>query len=100
VCFAWIFFRAESFEVAGDVIGRIFDPTHWFDHAPLITVAVILAMAVGLAEQYIPRATMARAMASFSGFAPVAQGAVLGFALLVIDTLQPSGVLPFIYFKF
>ncbi|MEX0664972.1 MAG: MBOAT family protein [Acidimicrobiia bacterium] len=100
VCFAWIFFRAESFENAGDVIGRIFTPAHWLDHAPLVTVGVLLAIAVGLAEQYISHATMARTMASFSRLVPVAQGAVLGFALLIIDTLQPSGVIPFIYFQF
>jgi D-alanyl-lipoteichoic acid acyltransferase DltB (MBOAT superfamily) len=100
VCFAWIFFRAESFGKAGDVIERLFSPADWFDHAPLITVGVLLAIAVGIAEQYIARGTMARAMASFSRLAPVAQGAVLGLALLLIDTLQPSGVLPFIYFEF
>jgi D-alanyl-lipoteichoic acid acyltransferase DltB (MBOAT superfamily) len=100
VCFAWIFFRAESFGKAGDVIGQLFSPADWFDHAPLVTVGVLLAIAVGLAEQYIAPGTMARTMASFSRLAPVAQGAVLGFALLLIDTLQPSGVLPFIYFQF
>ncbi|MBM3670825.1 MAG: MBOAT family protein [Actinobacteria bacterium] len=100
VAFAWIFFRAESFERAGDVIGRLFDPSHWFDHAPLVTFGVLLAIAVGIAEQYIPEVRMKRAMARFSRLAPVAQGLVLALALLVTDTLAGSGVPPFIYFQF
>ncbi len=100
VCFAWIFFRAESFETAGDLLGRIVDPSHWFDAAPLISVGVLLAIAAGIGEQYIPKHTMARAMASFSRLVPVAQGLVLGLALLVINTMGPSGVAPFIYFRF
>jgi D-alanyl-lipoteichoic acid acyltransferase DltB (MBOAT superfamily) len=100
VCLAWIFFRAESFETAGDVLGRIFDFSTWGAKTPLITTAVVLAIAAGLAEQYIPKMTLAHAMARFSRLAPVAQGVVLAFALLLIDTLQPSGVLPFIYFEF
>ena len=31
---------------------------------------------------------------------PVAMGAVLGVALMVINTLGPRGVAPFIYFQF
>jgi D-alanyl-lipoteichoic acid acyltransferase DltB (MBOAT superfamily) len=100
VCFAWVFFRAESFANAGQVLNRLIDPTHWFDAAPLITVGVLLAIAVGLAEQYIPRAAMARAMARFSHLAPVAQGVALGLALLLTNTMGPRGVAPFIYFRF
>jgi D-alanyl-lipoteichoic acid acyltransferase DltB (MBOAT superfamily) len=100
VCFAWIFFRAESFQNARDVMARIVDPSHFFDAAPLITLGVLLAIAAGLLEQYIPRDAMGRAMAAFSRLSPVAQGAMLGLALLVTNTLGPAGVAPFIYFRF
>jgi D-alanyl-lipoteichoic acid acyltransferase DltB (MBOAT superfamily) len=100
VCFAWIFFRAESFQNARDVMSRIIDPSHFFDAAPLITLGVLLAIAAGLLEQYIPRDAMGRAMAAFSRLSPVAQGAMLGLALLVTNTLGPAGVAPFIYFRF
>jgi D-alanyl-lipoteichoic acid acyltransferase DltB (MBOAT superfamily) len=100
VCFAWIFFRAESFQNARDVMARIVDPTHFFDAAPLVTLGVVLAIAAGLLEQYIPRDAMGRAMAAFSRLSPVAQGVTLGFALLVTNTLGPAGVAPFIYFRF
>ena len=39
-------------------------------------------------------------MARFSRLSPVAQGVVLGFALLLINTMGPRGVAPFIYFRF
>ena len=49
---------AESLENAFEMLGRLIDPSHWFDASPLVTVGVLVAIAVGLAEQYIPRRTM------------------------------------------
>jgi hypothetical protein len=100
VCLAWVFFRADSFTNASDVLGRIIDPSHWFHATPLITGGVLLAIAAGLVEQYIPRDAMARAMAAFSRLTPVAQGIALGFVLLITNTMGPRGVAPFIYFRF
>jgi alginate O-acetyltransferase complex protein AlgI len=100
VCFAWVFFRAESFTNAGDILGRVVDFSSWTEPAPLVTVGVLLAIAAGMVEQYIPRDVMGRAMARFSRLAPVAQGAVLGVTLLITNTMGPSGVAPFIYFRF
>ena len=100
VCLAWVFFRADSFTNAADVLRRIVDPSHWFVVAPLITGGVLLAIAAGLAEQYIPRDALARAMAGFSRLSPVAQGVILGFVLLLTNTMGPRGVAPFIYFRF
>ena len=68
--------------------------------SPLITAGVLLAILAAFVEQYLPRRTWSRAMARFSYLSPVAQGVVLGFALLLINTLGPSGVAPFIYFRF
>jgi alginate O-acetyltransferase complex protein AlgI len=100
VCFAWVFFRSESLQSAFDLLRQLVDPSSWFQPAPLVTLGVLLAIAAGLIEQYIPRATWGRAMARFSYLAPVAQGLVLGVALLVTNTLGPAGVAPFIYFRF
>jgi alginate O-acetyltransferase complex protein AlgI len=100
VCFAWVFFRAESFNNAGKVLGRLIDSSHWFDAAPLLKLGVFLAIAAGLLEQFIPRDTLGRAMARFSRLAPVVQGLVLGVVLLLTNTMGPRGVAPFIYFRF
>jgi D-alanyl-lipoteichoic acid acyltransferase DltB (MBOAT superfamily) len=100
VCFAWIFFRAESLSNAMAVLGRLVDPAHWLDATPLVTVGVLLAIAAGLLEQYVPRDVIERGMARFSRLAPVTMGVTLGFALLLVNTLGPRGVAPFIYFRF
>jgi alginate O-acetyltransferase complex protein AlgI len=100
VCFAWVFFRAESFESAAQVLNRLVDPAHLFEGTPLVTTGVLLAIGFGILEQYIPRGGMARAMSWFSRLAPVAQGAVLGLVLFLTNTMGPRGVAPFIYFRF
>jgi hypothetical protein len=100
VCLAWVFFRSESLANAFELLGRLVDPSHWFSASPLVTVGVLLAIAAGLVEQYIPRAAWGRAMARFSYLAPAVQGLVLAVVLLVTNTMGPSGVAPFIYFRF
>ena len=98
VCFAWVFFRAESFDNAWDVLTRLL--WHWTESSPLVTWTVLLTIAVGIGAQYVPKNTMGRAMATFSRLSPISQGLVLGFALFVTNTLGPRGVAPFIYFQF
>jgi alginate O-acetyltransferase complex protein AlgI len=100
VCLGWVFFRADSFSNAADVLTRIFDPAHWGQAAPLVTGGVLLAIGAGLLEQYIPRDLLARAMSAFSRLTPAAQGVALGVALLLTNTMGPRGVAPFIYFRF
>ena len=98
VCFAWVFFRATSFQNAWDVLTRLL--WHWTDPSPLITWAVLITIAVGIGAQFVPKEAMGRAMAAFSRLSPISQGAVLGLALFVTNTLGPRGVAPFIYFQF
>jgi D-alanyl-lipoteichoic acid acyltransferase DltB (MBOAT superfamily) len=100
VCLAWIFFRSESIGTAFDYLTQMLNPANWLDASPLVTFGVLLAVFVGIAGQYVPRRVTARLMAGFSRLSPVAMGAVLGVALMVINTLGPRGVAPFIYFQF
>jgi D-alanyl-lipoteichoic acid acyltransferase DltB (MBOAT superfamily) len=100
VCLAWIFFRAESLSNAWAVLSGILDPARWSAPSPLVTTSVLLAIAVGIGAQYVPRQFTGRVMARLSQLRPVAMGAVLGVALLVTNTMGPRGVAPFIYFKF
>ena len=53
-----------------------------------------------IGEQYIPPERVGRFVSRFSRLTPIVQGVILGFVLLVTNTLGPSGVAPFIYFKF
>jgi alginate O-acetyltransferase complex protein AlgI len=98
VCFAWIFFRSDSFADAWDVIHRLFSA--WGEPSPLVTGGVLAAIAVGLGSQYLPRHLPLQVMARFSRLPIPAQAAVLSLALLVIHAMGPEGVAPFIYFQF
>lgn len=100
VCLAWIFFRAETLPRALAYLGHLVDPGNWFGAAPLVTVGVVACIAIGIGGQFVPRAFTNRLMASFSRLSPVTMGVVIGFVLLVINTLGPRGVAPFIYFRF
>jgi D-alanyl-lipoteichoic acid acyltransferase DltB (MBOAT superfamily) len=98
VCFAWIFFRADSFADAWDLIEQLF--TAWGEPSPLVTGGVLAAIAVGIGSQYLPRRVPLMIMARFSRLPIPAQAAVLSLALLVTHAMGPEGVAPFIYFQF
>jgi alginate O-acetyltransferase complex protein AlgI len=98
VCFAWIFFRADSFADARDMIVRLF--TDWGSGAPLVTFPVLLAIAAGIGSQYLPARVPKLIMARLAALSPVPQAAVLAAALRVTNAMGPQGVAPFIYFRF
>jgi alginate O-acetyltransferase complex protein AlgI len=98
VCFAWIFFRSESFADAWEMIVRLF--TAWGEPSQLVTGSVLLAIAVGIGSQYLPRRLPLTLMARFSRLPVPAQAVVLSVALLVVHAFGPDGVAPFIYFQF
>ena len=98
VCFAWIFFRAETFGQALGVIERLF--TGWGQGSPAISLGVLAAVATGIGIQFLPVNFWADFQARVSRFPYYAQGAAAGFVLMVINVLGPAGVAPFIYFQF
>ena len=98
VCFAWIFFRADSFALAWEMITGLF--TGWGEPSPLVTAGVVAAIAVGIGSQYLPARVPREVMARFSRLPVVGQSAVLALALLVTHAMGPEGVAPFIYFQF
>jgi alginate O-acetyltransferase complex protein AlgI len=98
VCFAWIFFRSDSVADAWDMIVRLF--TAWGEPSELVTGGVLLAIAVGIGSQYLPRRLPLALMARFSRLPVPAQAVVLSLALLGVHAMGPEGVAPFIYFQF
>ena len=98
VCFAWIFFRSDTFGVAWEMITGLF--TRWGEPSPLVTGSVLLAIAVGIGSQYLPPRIPRAVIAAFSRLNVVAQAAVLAIALMVTQALGPQDVAPFIYFQF
>ena len=98
VCFAWIFFRSDSFGAAWDMIEGLF--TGWGEASPLVTGGVLLAIAVGIGSQYLPARIPRIIMARFSRLPVLGQATVLALALMLTSVLGPEGVAPFIYFQF
>ncbi len=97
VCLAWIFFRAESFGKAGELLWRLL--TAW-GTGTLVKPMLVFVVVAMVAAQFVPIDVVSRAQAVFSRAAPAVQGVCLALGLLVIDALGPTGVAPFIYFQF
>ena len=98
VCFGWIFFRSDSFARAGQVLERLF--TAWGRPSPLVTTSVVLAILVGIAGQYVRPGALRALLTGFQRLPVVAQATCVAVSLMVINTLGPEGVAPFIYFRF
>ena len=97
VCLAWVFFRAESFGKAGQMLSGLV--THW-GAGSLVKPMVVFVILAMLASQFVPADLVDRVQVVFSRMAPAVQGVALAVAFLIIDALGPTGVAPFIYFRF
>jgi D-alanyl-lipoteichoic acid acyltransferase DltB (MBOAT superfamily) len=98
VCLGWVFFNASSLGNALDMLNRLF--TGWGTPSPLITPLLVITLGLVLAAQYVPRGFMERMQALFSEQRSLVQACVLAGGLLVVTTLGPTGVAPFIYYRF
>jgi alginate O-acetyltransferase complex protein AlgI len=98
VCVAWTFFRADSSATALTLLGRLV--TGWATPTELVTPAVLLWTAVGLATQFAPARPSQVLQRRLSRLKPVPLGLAFAGALFLITTLGPRGVAPFIYFQF
>jgi len=98
VCIGWAFFRADSVEVALQLLGRTV--TGWTTPTELVTPAVLIAIAIGLGAQYAPAGTGRKLRAALGRLHPVPLGIIGALVLFAITTLGPRGVAPFIYFQF
>jgi D-alanyl-lipoteichoic acid acyltransferase DltB (MBOAT superfamily) len=98
VCLGWVFFRADSFTRAGQVLERLF--TAWGQASPLVTTSVVLAILVGIGGQYVRPGAVVSLLRGFGRLPLPAQAASVGACLMLINTLGPAGVAPFIYFRF
>ncbi len=98
VCLGWLFFRADTLGTVWAMLLRLVDG--WGEASPLVTPLALLAIAAGIGSQYIPDHWLDRVKSVFADRRPVLQGGILGLVLLVITTLGPQGVAPFIYYRF
>lgn len=102
VCLAWVFFRAESFSAALRMLARL---GRGWGQASALDPSVplwwlIVAIVLPLMTQLMPGDVGSRVVAVFSRRGVAFQGVALAAFLMVVETLGPVGVAPFIYFQF
>jgi D-alanyl-lipoteichoic acid acyltransferase DltB (MBOAT superfamily) len=97
VCFAWIFFRAESFSSAMDVLKAIVTSS---GPTELSNVLLVLVLAAMLLAQFIPESRSEDVKQWLDRHGIFVQGLAFGVGLVLIDMFGPDGVAPFIYFQF
>tara|TARA_R110002110_G_scaffold168566_7_gene370107 strand:+ start:4107 stop:5558 length:1452 start_codon:yes stop_codon:yes gene_type:complete len=97
VCFAWIFFRADSFATAGSYLAGFARWSQASQYAtPFLAGLILLAMIF----QFTPR-RLGRWLARGVQWLPAPLlGLLLGGGIWLIWALAPEGVAPFIYFQF
>ena len=98
VCLGWLFFRADTMGNAWQMLTQLV--TGWGLGSAMVTPLAVLAIAVGIASQYVPDDWIDRVKVTFAARRPLVQGGILGLVLLGITTLGPAGVAPFIYYRF
>jgi alginate O-acetyltransferase complex protein AlgI len=97
VCLAWVFFRAESLDVALSYLRGL---TDWSGPIERATPFLVALVAVSLAGHFLSEDLVERISARLAQCGALTIGAVLGFGILLIFAVAPEGVAPFIYFQF
>ena len=97
VCFAWVFFRAESIDLAFDMFAGLWQGG---PGQSLVSPLLLAVVAAAIASQFVSAETLARARAAFGRMSLAPQAACLAAGLVLVDALGPTGVAPFIYFQF
>jgi D-alanyl-lipoteichoic acid acyltransferase DltB (MBOAT superfamily) len=96
VCLGWILFRAESFDLAVQMLqglGRI---------APVVALTPLLLTLIvgGLAMHWLPPRAIEGMAERLKPAPSLTLGLLIGAAILLVEAVRPEGVAPFIYFQF
>jgi alginate O-acetyltransferase complex protein AlgI len=98
VCAAWIFFRAEDFEIAWLYLGGL--GAGWGGGVQQAGPFVCALIALGMMLQFTPPDWFERTAGTIAWLPTWGLGAMAGIAVAMINALGPEGVAPFIYFRF
>jgi alginate O-acetyltransferase complex protein AlgI len=97
VSFAWIFFRAPSFDIAVAILGRIASLTVSFAN---VSGPLALVLTIALMAHFVPKKWYEWSVAQYVGAPFYAQAAALAMLALGLQNAGQSGAAPFIYTKF
>lgn len=97
VVVGWIFFRAPDLGTALSYFWSLL--TNW-GIGTLVTPVVLLAVAVGMVGQFVPRRLGDGLEYRASQLPPAVVAVGVGLFFVMCNLLGPQGVAPFIYFAF
>jgi alginate O-acetyltransferase complex protein AlgI len=97
VVFAWIFFRAPSFELASAIIGRIGSHTVSFDN---VSAGLWTILAIAVLAHYIPKKWYDVSLNLYIRAPFYAQAVALVALVIGLQYVAQTGAAPFIYTKF
>jgi alginate O-acetyltransferase complex protein AlgI len=97
VCLAWIFFRAENLEFALSYVQGL---ANWSEAGQFTSPFLVVMVATSLGAHFLPNGMVTRTAKALEGVGHICLGFLLGFGILIIQSVAPEGVAPFIYFQF
>ncbi len=102
VCFGWIFFRADSMQVANEVISQIFTNFHPEVFMQFVEgyKAVFFLMILGFILHFMPKRAEAAAQKVVTRSPLLIQALLFIIIIFIVIQVKSAGVQPFIYFQF
>jgi len=97
VCFAWIFFRAESFTKSYEVLFQLFD---FSKPIAKITPLYFCLFILGMSFHYVKPLRSWQIHDRMLKLPAFAYAFIFAIMITVITALMPEGIAPFIYFRF
>ena len=96
VCLGWILFRAESFDLAMQMLQGL------TRMAPMMVLTpFLLALIVGgIAMHWLPPRAVEGLAVRVREAPAITMGVLIGIMILLVEAMRPEGVAPFIYFQF
>ena len=96
VCLGWILFRAESFDLAMQMLEGL------TRMAPVMVLTpFLLALIVGgIAMHWLPPRAVEGLAVRVKEAPAITMGVLVGILILLVEAMRPEGVAPFIYFQF
>jgi D-alanyl-lipoteichoic acid acyltransferase DltB (MBOAT superfamily) len=97
VCFAWVFFRSDSFAGASRMLAQLSTLSTFHPNLPAPLLGVL---GVGLASHFIPDDWYLWLRDGFVRLPAVVQGVALYGTAVLIRQIESADAVPFVYFQF
>lgn len=102
VCFAWIFFRADSMQTVGEMLSQIFTNFHPEVFMQFVTgyKGVFVLMVIGYVLHFMPKSAENAVQGVVTRSPLLVQALILAAFIFLVVQFKSAGVQPFIYFQF